>query len=600
MNTNYENELNELKASSLSQRIRALEENGLKDTYIRKRVPSYATAAPANSSNISNGKGSFKTNQFGSSTKIYQNPSQFNSNDNNLANTSINSVSSVHSIISNNTNHNTNDRNYRANSSCDSLSGGNLDETFHENTDIVREDRIASPVNYHHIIDELNEAKSRLKKVGEPVFKSPLEFEVSPPGSQRGGLKIQTNGLLNHKTQETQPEQEAPSPNSNTSFSKATSKLLAEQLKKMNQQKTVLTENNDSASSINQIPISIPLSEPKSHTRSSSRSSATGINALIGIWSEVDKHNKLQATRNASKSLGNIFNQPIIASKNSSPSNSRLNLSHQSNNSSIRSDYNYSKHTSPRPYSNPQTVVSALKNIVNEVHTHAKLQQGSHENNSTKRSATNFNSIYSSKSQSMEEPSSSRKASTSSSQAPAPYQPFHSHKSSFESPSADNKPYVSPYTARSSALSHKNAYSSHSNDSNMLNTAPVRAASFEQLDSNSLAFNASNTAIDRARVSSGSRKSLYEDYLTSNHPSYVHNTSNNRSDSISSSNTVASSNHTVTYTNVNTNNSMNATGYSNNSFNNMDDYQSNDHDNNQNKNGRSHLVSSNIYMALIY
>lgn len=596
MNTNYENELNELKASSLSQRIRALEENGLKDTYIRKRVPSYATAAPTNSNNISNGKSSFKTNQFGSSTKIYQNPSQFDSNDNNLANTSINSVSSVHSIISNNTNNNTNDQNYRANSSCASLSGGNLDETFHENTDIVREDRIASPVNYHHIIDELNEAKSRLKKVGEPVLKPPLEFEVSPPGSQRGGLKIQTNGSLSHKTQEAQSGQEALSPNSNTSFSKATSKLLAEQLKKMNQQKTVLTENNDSTSSINQIPISIPLSEPKSHTRSSSGSSATGINALIGIWSEVDKHNRLQTTRSASKSLGNIFNQPIIASKNSSPSNSRLNLSHHSNNSSIRSDYNYSKHTSPRPYSNPQTVVSALKNIVNEVHTHTKLQQGSQENNSTKRSATNFNSIYSSKSQSMEESSSSRKASIGSSQAPAPYQPFHSHKSSFE-PSVDNKPYVSPYTARSSALSHKNAYSPHSND-DMLNTAPVRAASYEQLDSNSLAFNASNTAIDRAHVSSGSRKSLYEDYLTSNHPSYVHTTSNNRSDSISSSNTIASSNHTVTYTNVN---NINATGNRDNSFNNsMDGNQSNGHANNHSKNGRSHLVSSNIYMASIY
>ncbi len=665
MNNHFGSEINELKASSLLQRIKALEENGLNDTLIKKRVPSYAAAAPLN--DIPFNKGSFKSYHSGNSTKIYQNP---NNHEVNLANTSMNSVSSAHST--------------------------NSEDTFNESPDIVREDRIASPVNYHHIIDELNDAKSRLRKVPEPVvglgFKSPVVFEAL---ADPAAFRAEINSSINKRQAPVQPlDTPTNTSDGNTSFSKATSKLLAETLGKVNQQinqKTALAENNDSTSSLNQIPISIPLNAAESHvakplSRSSSRSSAAGINALIGIWNEVDKHNKLQASRNASKSLGNISaNNPAFANVN--------------NTSSIRSDHNYSKHSSPKPYTNPQAAISSLKSIVSEVHSHAKLQKAANNNTTasardpdsqdpsdpiinrlhaivlssipphriaTEDSTTaprisvgdimtssvynNYSKLHQTPDASSETPTKNLshtivfKAIPDEESATTPKHslskeittnkfhtivfnaappkpdteeslldsfvipsPVQTHKSSLTNelvrsqmgslPSDPDKPYVSPYAARASPLSKTSAHSYSSAANETLSTAPVRASSCEQLDSHNYVFD-SNVTMDTAQTASGSRKSLYEDYLSSNHQAYVH-TSSNRSNSNLSNRTVTSSSTVKSTKRGNRSSSIlsNNTNTSNRIDNHMNAYgPSYDSDDAQNNN-RSHLVSCVLFRA---
>ena len=671
MNNHFGSEINELKASSLLQRIKALEENGLNDTLIKKRVPSYAAAAPLNDTPFN--KGSFKSYHSGNSTKIYQNP---NNHEVNLANTSMNSVSSAHST--------------------------NSEDTFNESPDIVREDRIASPVNYHHIIDELNDAKSRLRKVPEPAvglgFKSPVVFEALAPAPDPAAFRAEINSSINKRQAPVQPlDTPTNTSDGNTSFSKATSKLLAETLKKVNQQinqKAALTENNDSTSSLNQIPISIPLSGgsephavPSRSRSSSSRSSAAGINALIGIWNEVDKHNKLQASRNASKSLGNISaNNPAFANVNNTSSN-------------IRSDHSYSKHSSPKPYTNPQAAISSLKSIVSAVHSHTKLQTAA--NNSTTASASDphsqdpsdpilnrlhaivlgsipphrvatedsttaprisvgdimTSSVYNNYSKLRQTPDAVSekptknlshttvfKAIPDEESATTPKHslskeitankfhtivfnaappkpdteesllgsfvipsPVQTHKSSLTNelvrsqmgslPSDPDKPYVSPYAARASPLSKTSAHSYSSAANETLSTAPVRASSCEQLDSDNYVFD-SNVTMDTAQTASGSRKSLYEDYLSSNHQTYVH-TSSNRSNSNLSNHTVTSSSTVKSTKRGNRSSSIlsNNTITSNRIDNHMNAYgPSYDSDDAQNNN-RSHLVSCVLFRA---
>jgi len=173
-----ENTDGDFKPSSLSQRIRALESAGITDKFVKKRIPSYAAEAATIGSQISQSNRNF---QLGNQTKIYQNPS------NHFEPPNFNNISINSSIYSNENNA----KIYRSNS-VDSIEQNSDIDTTNENSDtIVREDRITSPVNYHHIISELNEAKSRLRKVPEPP--------VSPLNVRRLGNVIDTNTSQNNQ-----------------------------------------------------------------------------------------------------------------------------------------------------------------------------------------------------------------------------------------------------------------------------------------------------------------------------------------------------------------------------------------------------------------
>lgn len=495
-NTDYGNEnIQEFKPSSLTQRIRALESAGMSDTFIKKRIPAYAAEAATVASEISKTPRNF---QIGNSTKIYQNPSNhFEHTKPNAANISINSISSVHS----NNSQTDNNKIYRSNS-VDSIE--NSDNTFNENPDIiVHEDRgIASPVNYHHIITELNEAKNNLKKVPEPP--------ISPLVERRLGKVVDNT---------TNVDQNQPLPNvfshnfQDTSFSKATSKLLAESLGKNSIYSTTNVNNhNESSNSINQIPISIPLNGSSIPSNLSRSSTPGAIASLVNIFQDVNNHNShSEASKpiESSRSLVNIFDPNFNNSKN--PENTQTN----------RSDYIYNKHTSPRPYQNPLGSISSLKNIAQEVFEHKKHDTNMENDNISVRS--NANSIH------------SVRSSVSSHQL---HQPFTnaSYRSSINSHDSIDKPYVSSYTARNTNLLTKAPASMTSSSTDLLNATPFRAQSFEQLDSNDYFSGVKPTYTSRKAHT----PSLYDEYLINNQ-SYGSNI-NNRSSSVSSSNNTLTGN----------------------------------------------------------
>lgn len=440
-----------LSTSTLSQRIRALEGAGITDTFIKKRIPSYAQASPVNQDYHS-----------ANSSKIYQNPSHFDSNH---ANYSMNSSVYSGENFANN-------RIYRSNSS-DSI---DTDNTFHENPDIVREDRIASPVNYHQIIDELNDAKSKLKKVAHPPTSPFLNSK------KMGNVIVNTN--LN------QSANSLPSPTMNTSFSRATSKLLAESIRKA----------NNSSTSMNQIPISIPLNSSANDSRSSTPGSVNSTHDL--------NHSKLGAESSSTRTLINVFNEP---------KNPDLTVQNNSYRSEYYSDTaSYNKHTSPRPYVNPIGQISSLKNIAQEVFEHSNNIE---DNISVRSAQSNAPSVI----------YDTRKSSIASNQF---QQTFGQHRSSVDS----DKQYVSQYTARNSNLLTK-APNLTSSSNDLLHATSFRAPSYENLDNNDF-INSNNKSYNS---SYGSKKttSLYDEYLKNNSYSpNVNNSVNNRSNSVSSANTI--------------------------------------------------------------
>ncbi len=482
-----ENTDGDFKPSSLSQRIRALESAGITDKFVKKRIPSYAAEAATIGSQISQSNRNF---QLGNQTKIYQNPS------NHFEPPNFNNISINSSIYSNENNA----KIYRSNS-VDSIEQNSDIDTTNENSDtIVREDRITSPVNYHHIISELNEAKSRLRKVPEPP--------VSPLNVRRLGNVIDTNTSQNN--------QQSPKLQ-DTSFSRATSKLLAESVKR---NASNLTSNNDLTSSMNQIPISIPLNGSPIPPSLSRSSTPGGIASLVNIFHDVNKHSSNVQASEKSRSLMNIFD----ATNQSRASE---------NNMSIRSDYSYNKYvnTSPRPYQNPIGSISGLKNIAQEVLDSAKFPEPAEDSISMRsmRSSVSSQNIH--------------------------HQPtiiqHNSHRSSLDSRGAHGKQYVSQYTARSSYLETKNSSQLTSSANDLLNTTPFRAPSYEQLESN-------DYTINRPSLTKKSESpSLYDEYLNSNQAYASVNSVNNerrKSSSVSSNNTMTGVGNNYQNVNVNSNN----------------------------------------------
>ncbi len=483
----------DFKPSTLSQRIKALESAGITDKFIKKRIPSYASEAAEIGGKLSHTLTS-RNFEISNQTKIYQNPTS------KIDQQNINTI--ITSIYSNENNA----KIYRSNS-VNSIEQTSDNDTINENSDnIIREDRIKSPVNIHHIINELNDAKSRLRRVPEPV---------SSLAANRLGHVL---GTSNINTIEQKKQEKIPSPNLETSFSRATSKLLAESLKK---NASNLTSNNDSNSSLNQIPISIPLNDPPTQPNYSRSSTPNGIASLVGIFHDINRHSSDKKAEK-SQSLMNIYDST------NHQRNSDINLS-------IRSDHSYNKYinTSPRPYQNPIGSISSLKNIANDILGHHKVTEQAEDNISIRSMRSSMSSQH------------------------LNHQPIivqsSSNRSSFETKNTSGKPYVSQYTARASNLAIKNSNQMTSSANDLLNTTPLKAPSYEQLDSNG--FN-KNRPLSGYLTKKSESTSLYDEYLNSNK---LYGSINKRSSSVSSSNTITGipNNHNHQYTNNSNQNIIN-------------------------------------------
>ena len=497
----------EHSSSTLSQRIRALEGAGITDTFIKKRIPAYAAVAAAIGSELQqNGH----TKLAGSSTKIYQNPSNFDS----LAKAPKHiDTTELNDKPSNNSFHQI----YR------STSMDSIDENASNGSvrieDMIKENKVTSPVNCHTIIEELNAQKTKLKKVSQT--------HLSSNNSEFGKVVPNVGESL------------PPPVNINTSFSQATSRLIAESLKKIH------------SNSTNEIPISIALS-------GASRSSSPGAaSALIGVFHEVtspSRHQDLTPPTPSIKTYEHSSLENHYKLINTSPRPYVPNHSKQSSIDSI-SCINYPVN------------VNALKNIAQEVFEHSGKPDAddSVSINSFINDSANFNSK---KNSIINEEVVGYQSSTLYSHVRSDEPRKSSIASTVESSSDMYSKYTfnllsktNTTTATAAALLNNHSTSSSSND--LLATTPFRAPSYEQLDSTDYLYNRPLTANYLKKNNS----TAYDDYLTGQ--------SNNNNNNLSSLDTNRNSN-----SNINNNNNNNDINKS-----------TNENENNT----RSHLVSIKVY-----
>jgi len=271
-------------SSTLSQRVKALEEAGMHDRLIKKRIPSYALAAATIGNELQqlNINTNLYTGNNGSLTKIYQNPSNFGT-------IKLNSNSDK---IINNTNNNTNNndnRSYRSSIGSEEREKIEINKKFklnriyksdsNENVDLInnnnnnnktsqRSSIISSTSNPTFINNERAAATSPItendlvNKIKNLKKVSPVHIE-QPVTSTINSQTVYDTINLNTKHMNDQPvalSTSSPisplySPNQNlTSFSKKTAQLIAQSL-----QRTNSNEENM------HIPISIPLSSNKNN-----------------------------------------------------------------------------------------------------------------------------------------------------------------------------------------------------------------------------------------------------------------------------------------------------------------------------------------------
>ena len=273
-------------SSTLSQRVKALEEAGMHDRLIKKRIPSYALAAATIGNELQ--QLNINTNLYagnnGSLTKIYQNPSNFgtiklnsnndkilNNNTNNDDNRSyrssigseerekieINKKFKLNRIYKSDSNENVdliNNNNNNSNNKTSQRSSVSSTSTSTSNPTFINNERAAatSPITENDLVNKIK----NLKKV------SPVHIE-QPVTSTINSQTVYDTINLNTKHMNDQPvalSTSSPisplySPNQNlTSFSKKTAQLIAQSL-----QRTNSNEENM------HIPISIPLSSNKNN-----------------------------------------------------------------------------------------------------------------------------------------------------------------------------------------------------------------------------------------------------------------------------------------------------------------------------------------------
>ena len=496
----------EHSSSTLSQRIRALEGAGITDTFIKKRIPAYAAVAAAIGNELQqNGHPKLA----GSSTKIYQNPSNFDS----LAKTPKHIDTPE---LDDKPTNNSFNQIYRS-TSMDSIDE-NASNSSVRIEDMIKENKVTSPVNCHTIIEELNIQKTKLKKISQS--------HLSGNNSEYGKVVPNVNDAL-------------PFVNVNTSFSQATSKLIAESLKKIH------------STSTNEIPISIALNGA---SRSSSPDAAS---ALIGVFNEVTSPSRHKDFTPATT--------PSIKTYEHSSLENHYKLINTSPRPYVP---NHSKQSSIDSVSYPVNV-NALKNIAQEVFEHSNKNDAddSVSINSFINDSANFNSK---KNSIINEEVTGYQSTT-----------LYSHlrsdeprKSSIASTVESSSDIHSKYTSRAYNLLSKTttaaaALNNHSTSSSndLLATTPFRAPSYEQLDSSDYLYNKPLAANYFKKSSS----TAYDDYLTGQ--------SNNLSSSVTNRNSNS---------NVNINNNIN-----NNNNKTNDDINKSTNENENNT--RSHLVSIKVY-----
>jgi hypothetical protein len=270
-------------SSTLSQRVKALEEAGMHDRLIKKRIPSYALAAATIGNELQqlNINTNLYTGNNGSLTKIYQNPSNFgtiklnsnndkilnnntNTDDNRLYRSSIGSEErekieinkkfKLNRIYKSDSNENVDLINNNNNSNKTSQRSSVISSTSTSNPTFINNERAAatSPITENDLVNKIK----NLKKV------SPVHIE-QPVTSTINSQTVYDTINLNTKHMNDQPvalSTSSPisplySPNQNlTSFSKKTAQLIAQSL-----QRTNSNEENM------HIPISIPLSSNKNN-----------------------------------------------------------------------------------------------------------------------------------------------------------------------------------------------------------------------------------------------------------------------------------------------------------------------------------------------
>lgn len=267
-------------SSTLSQRVKALEEAGMHDRLIKKRIPSYALAAATIGNELQqlNINTNLYTGNNGSLTKIYQNPSNFgtiklNSNNDKILNTNnddnrlyrssigseerekieINKKFKLNRIYKSDSNENV-DLINNNNSNKTSQRSSVISSTSTSNPTFINNERAAatSPITENDLVNKIK----NLKKV------SPVHID-QPVTSTINSQTVYDTINLNTKHMNDQPvalSTSSPisplySPNQNlTSFSKKTAQLIAQSL-----QRTNSNEENM------HIPISIPLSSNKNN-----------------------------------------------------------------------------------------------------------------------------------------------------------------------------------------------------------------------------------------------------------------------------------------------------------------------------------------------
>lgn len=249
-------------SSTLSQRVKALEEAGMHDRLVKKRIPSYAVAAAA----IGNELQQLNVNNLYSGntglTKIYQNPSNFNTI---KLNDSMNS--SFNSTVINKINplNDENDKSYRSSIASNERGKIDLTNTFKlnriyksnssESIDLNNKSSTASKrsstsnstiTNDRTIVEnDLVDKIKNLKKVSTNTSRSSSSISAVPVDEP---LTLKPTDM--YSVSASSPISPHYSPNNLTSFSKKTAQLIADSLRR---------SNDDNL----HIPISIPLVNSK-------------------------------------------------------------------------------------------------------------------------------------------------------------------------------------------------------------------------------------------------------------------------------------------------------------------------------------------------